>query len=111
MSTLPELKSRLDGLRTQLAVATAKRDEVAGTLRDTYGLKTPKQAKTTHTQLTGTTIPALQANRDTLVQQAEEVLNGIDSGGGNSPQTQRGGAGPVGGPRAQIGIERGNNPV
>lgn len=111
MSTLPELKSRLDGLKTQLAVATAKRDEVAGTLRDTYGLKTPKQAKAMHIKLTGTTIPALQSNRDTLVQQAEEVLNGIDSGGGNKQQAQPGGASPVGGPRAQLGIDRGGNQV
>ena len=111
MSTLPELKSRLDAKKTQLAVATAKRDEVAVTLRDTYGLKTPKQAKTMHAKLTGTTIPTLQANRDTLVQQAEEVLNGIDSSAGDSPQAQPGGTNPVGGVRAKLGFERGGNQV
>jgi hypothetical protein len=98
--TLQTIKQELDTLKAQLGVAQIKRNEVLGALKNSYGINTAKEAEAEQVKLTGTVIPKLEADRDSLIQSAEEVLDGItglDTGGHPGEQAGPAGSGQPGG--------------
>ena len=94
---LTELKTQLDQLKAELGVAQIRRNEVMGTLKNSYGIQTVKEAEGEHTKLTTKTIPTLEAKRDNLIAKAQEVLNGLntETETGGHPGKQAGPAGSI----------------
>ena len=113
MGQLEEMQEELERLKTSRAIEQNKMDVALATLETEYGVADLDAAAVEYKNITETIIPQLTAKRDAVLQQAEDILNGISQGvtqkPGGTEQPARNRNQGRGTPRRQpVGVRRGN---
>ena len=86
MMDIHQLQTKLEQLKTQLAIEQHKYNEALATLQTTFGVDNLNTARNEYNDITTKIIPQLQLKRDNMLAKAEAILNGIDT------QNQKAGA-------------------